>query len=356
MISVQTHQRIHLLALFSGVIALMLILCIGRVAKIVIIAALLSYILDPVVTALERRGVSRTAAAVLIMLLITLTMATFWYTVVPIAIDQFKSLQQNTGMMPVSKVTAQLESLLRNRFGFLGMEDFSLTTELAKGKAALVSRIPNFLIQDSPALVLGSVMIPFVMFFLLKDIRSFKKYFISLVPNRYFEFTLDLLYKMETQLGNYLRGQFIDNLVYGLLATALLWLLDVPYFIFIGIFAGLANLIPFVGPLAGALAALIAVIFEQGDFVRCGYVLLAFVVLKLVDDLVIQPLAFGRNVDLHPMVVALAIIVGGHLFGILGMLLVIPCLGFLKVVLEEGISTYRRYRFVATDSAARRLD
>jgi predicted PurR-regulated permease PerM len=183
------------------------------------------------------------------------------------------------------------------------------------------------------------------MFFILKDGRIFKKYFISLVPNRYFEFTLDLMYKMEIQLGNYLRGQFIDAVVFGVLATATLWALNVPYFVVIGCFAGLANLIPFVGPLVGALAALIAVVLEQGDITRGAYVILAFAILKLVDDFVIQPLAIGRHVDLHPMVVAIAIIVGGHLFGILGMLLVVPCLGFLKVVLEESIDTYRRYRF-----------
>jgi predicted PurR-regulated permease PerM len=156
---------------------------------------------------------------------------------------------------------------------------------------------------------------------------------------------MGLLYKMDIQLGNYLRGQFIDALVFGVLATAALWMIGVPYFVFIGIFAGLANLIPFVGPLVGAVAALIAVVLNGGDIVRCGHVLIVFVFLKLVDDLVVQPLAVGKNVHLHPMVVAIGIVVGGRLFGILGMLLVVPFMGFLKVVLEESIDTYRRYRF-----------
>jgi predicted PurR-regulated permease PerM len=223
--------------------------------------------------------------------------------------------------------------------------NISLAEEFGRFKTGFVQKIPNFIMQDSFSLLLGFVMTPFVMFFILKDGRIFKKYFISLVPNRYFEFTLDLMYKMEVQLGNYLRGQFIDAVVFGVLATATLWALNVPYFVVIGCFAGLANLIPFVGPLVGALAALIAVVLEQGNITRGAYVILAFAILKLVDDFVIQPLAVGRHVDLHPMVVAIAIIVGGHLFGILGMLLVVPCLGFLKVVLEESIDTYRRYRF-----------
>jgi predicted PurR-regulated permease PerM len=119
----------------------------------------------------------------------------------------------------------------------------------------------------------------------------------------------------------------------------------VPYFVFIGIFAGLANLIPFVGPLAGAAVAMTVTVLEQGDIARAGYVLGAFALLKLIDDFVVQPLAVGKNVHLHPMVVALGIVIGGHLFGVLGMLIVIPLIGFLKVVLEESIDTYRNYRF-----------
>jgi len=345
MLALQTRHKIHLFALFAAVFLLFVILYVGRVAEIVIVAALLAYILDPVVMVVEQRGFSRTAATTLIMLTITLVVVIFWYTVFPIAIVQFKALQAGTGATPASQALARVESQIREFSESLGLGAVNLTEEFGKLKSALVHRIPNFIIHDSPTLLIGLVMTPFVMFFLLKDARSFKKYFIRLVPNRYFEFTLDLLYKMEVQLGNYLRGQFIDAMVFGALATATLWVLDVPYFVFIGIFSGLANLIPFVGPLAGASAALIAVVLEQGDIVRGAYVALAFVVLKLVDDFVIQPLAVGKHVDLHPMVVALAILVGGHLFGVLGMLLVVPFLGFLKVVMEESIDTYRRYRF-----------
>jgi len=341
----QTHHKIQLLALFAGVFLLSLILYAGRVAEIVIVAALLAYLLDPVVTAIEVKGVSRSLATSLMMLLITIIFVLFWYTVIPIAIDQFRSLQAGAGNTQASKAIANLEGMVRKHFEVFGLGNMSLTDEFDRFKAELVRKIPDFIVKDSISLLLSFVMIPFVMFFILKDGRIFKRYFISLVPNRYFEFTLDLLYKMEIQLGNYLRGQFIDAMVFGVLATATLWALGVPYFFFIGCFAGLANLIPFVGPLAGALAALIAVVIEQGDIARGAYVLIAFAVLKLVDDFAIQPLAVGRHVDLHPMIIAIAIIVGGHLFGILGMLLVIPCLGFLKVVLEESIETYRRYRF-----------
>jgi|APHig6443717497_1056834.scaffolds.fasta_scaffold49498_2 predicted PurR-regulated permease PerM len=338
------RHKIHLVTLFTVVILLLGLLYIGRVAEIVIVAALLAYILDPVVTRLERYGVSRAAATTLIMFGIMLLLVVVSCTLVPLAFEQIQSMKHEESLTTVQGVVS-LERFLQKFAALFGLHQISLEELLEQLKGGLVKKLPDFLMKDSVSILVGLIMVPFMMFFMLKDVRSFKKYFISLVPNRYFEFTLDLIYKMEQQLGNYLRGQFLDAVVFGVLATATLWALDVPYFLIIGIFAGFANLIPFVGPIVGAFTASIAVIFYQGELVRAIYVLVAFIVLKLIDDLLIQPLAVGKHVNLHPMVIALAILAGGHLFGILGMLLVIPFLGFFKVVLEEGIATYRKYSF-----------
>jgi len=338
------RHKIHLFTLFAAVILLFGLLYIGRVAEIVIIAALLAYILDPVVTLLERRGASRAAATALIMLGITVLLVLVSCTLFPLVFEQIQALKSG-GTVATVHGMASLERLLQDYAALFGTQQISLDSLLEQIQGMAVKRLPDFLMKDSVSILVGLIMVPFVLFFILKDVRSFKKYFISLVPNRYFEFTLDLIYKMENQLGNYLRGQFVDAVVFGILATVTLWALDVPYFLVIGIFAGFANLIPFVGPIVGAFIACITVIFYQGEPVRALYVLLAFIVLKLLDDILVQPLAVGKHVNLHPMVIALAILAGGHLFGILGMLLVIPFLGFFKVVLEEGIATYRRYRF-----------
>jgi putative permease len=340
----QTRQKMHLFALFAAVLLLFVVLCIGRVAEMVIVAALLAYVLDPVVTFFERRNLSRAEAATLIMLLIGALVLVFWYTVIPIVMAQLKAMQA-AGSNPASHSLIRIEGQINGICESLGLRSVKLTEEFGRLKNLLVLRLPTFILNDSPTLLISLTMTPFVTFFFLKDARSFKKYFISLVPNRYFEFTLDLLHKMEVQLGNYLRGQLVDAIVFGVLATAVLWALHVPYFVFIGIFSGLANLIPFVGPLAGASAAMAAVVIEQGDIVRGAYVALAFVGLKLLDDFLIQPLVVGKHVDLHPMVIALAILVGGHLFGVLGMLLAVPLLGFLQVVMKESIDTFRGYRF-----------
>jgi len=323
----------------------MIVLYLGKVSEIVIVAGLLAYLLDPVATTLEQRGVSRGFASTLVMSILVFVFVLFWSTAIPLLLAQIEAFKADSGSSTVSTILPRLEQLVRQHFHFLGLGDFDINSGLEELKRFVAGKIPDFIMHDSFSFLLSLVMVPFLMFFFLKDMRSFKKYFISLVPNRYFEFTLDLICKMETQLGNYLRGQFLDAVIFGLLATFTMWLFNVPYFAVIGLFAGVANLIPFVGPLAGALAAFVAVVLQAGDIVRGLYIVLVFAFLKIVDDFVIQPFAVGRHVHLHPVLIALGIIVGGHLFGILGMLLIVPFIGFVKVVFNEGIATFRRYRF-----------
>jgi putative permease len=329
-----------------GGLALVVILAIlvPGVAKLIVLSVLLAYIFDPIVTAIELRGFSRTFSTLLFFAFLLSIVGTAAGLLAPIAVTQLKALGQGAGSEQTAGVILRLQAVIRSEFGFLGLGDLNLAEKINQLGAYLNAWVADFVVHQGLALVVYVLAVPFIVFFLLKDGREIKKGFISLVPNRYFEFGLDLVYKMDTQLGNYLRSQFIDALTFGVLTTIALWLLGVEYFIFIGAFAGLANLIPYVGPIAGALPAVAVSLFYTGDAALAIQVVAAFTCLKLLDDIVIQPLLVAKGVNLHPLLVLLAIIVGGELFGILGMLLAVPATGFVKVVLQESIVTLRKYR------------
>jgi predicted PurR-regulated permease PerM len=201
-------------------------------------------------------------------------------------------------------------------------------------------------VLDAASIIISIILIPFIVFFLMKDGRKFKKEFVSIVPNRYFEFSLYLLHKINIQVGNYLRGQVLDATIVGILATSALWLLGVKYFLIIGIFSGVANIIPYFGPITGATIAVIISVLQTGDFHLATYVILAFIIIKLFDDTVILPMVMSKSVHISPLTVLLAIMIGGQLFGVLGMLLSIPVAGFIKVIVHESVTNYRRYRIV----------
>lgn len=323
---------------------LFFLISFGGLVKVVVISALLAYITDPLAVFLESRGMSRSSATVVIFLSIIFIVALFLFLFLPVLSREIMALKDGLNSGQATAMLSSMEEALEKRFAFLGIRNLDL---VSKTQNLMVS-ISNWMFDhllDMVSLFTNLVIIPFIVFFLLKDGREFKKQLISIVPNRYFEFSMNMLYKMDLQLGNYLRGQFLDAVIFGVLAMFSLWLLNVKYFVAIGIFAGLANLIPFLGPLAGAAPAMIVSVIDTGNLMPALYVLLAFGMMKLIDDSLIQPLVVARSVDMHPLLVLLAVIIGGRLFGILGMLLAVPVTGFIKVVLHEGITNFRKYHW-----------
>jgi putative permease len=325
--------------------AVLLLFAIGEAVKLIIVSALLAYILDPAVTWLESRGLSRTTSTLVFFGTLVVAIGIILVGMFPLLAEQLRTFQAGASSEKTAAVFARIDTIIHDKLGFMGFEDFRIEDKIQGLRQQIGEKSIDFLMNDVVSVVVHAVSIPFIIFFFLKDGRDMKKQFISIIPNRYFEFSLDLLYKMDVQLGNYLRSQFLDAVVFGLLSTLALWVLGVKYFLFIGAFAGLANLIPYVGPVAGALPAILVSVLDTGDVIKATQIVIAFVVLKLADDVLVQPLLVARNVDLHPLLVLLAIIIGGQLFGILGMLLAVPFTGFVKVVLQESIVTFRKYRF-----------
>jgi putative permease len=330
-----------LVALFVAII----LLFVGKAAQVVIIALLLAYILDPVVTFLEARGMSRGLATLTLIFGLGAILGGCAALLIPPVLEQLKALQSGATTQVAASAVEQMQELLRDKLSFLGLGSVDLGSKIEEFKRTMGEKAFEFMVKDSLELVISTVTIPFMMFFFLKDGRDLKKKIVSMVPNRYFEFSLDLLYKMDVQLGNYLRGQFVDAVTFGGLSIVALWILGVNYFVFLGAFAGLANLIPYVGPIAGMVPAAIVAVLSSGNLSSAVSVIVAFVILKFLDDFAVQPLVVASSVEMHPVLVLIAIMIGGELFGILGMLLAVPVAGFFKVVLQEGVSTYRKYRF-----------
>ncbi len=318
---------------------------ISDIVKLVIIAGLLAYILDPLANIMESRGMSRTSATVAIFVGIVLLSVLSYFIFLPLLSEEIKSLKNGFGPEQTGAMVSRLEEFLATNLSFIGVRDMNITGKL-QGAMAHTGEWILAHVMDAASVVTSMILIPFIVFFLLKDGREFKKAFVTLVPNRYFEFTLYLLYKLDTQVGNYLRGQFIDATIIGFLAFFALWFIGIKYYFLIGVFTGFANLIPYFGPITGAMLATFLSILQTGGFEMALYVILAFTVIKLVDDALVQPVVVARSVDMNPLTVLLAILVGGKLFGILGMLLSVPVAGFIKVVVRESIINYRKYRAI----------
>ena len=146
------------------------------------------------------------------------------------------------------------------------------------------------------------------------------------------------------QLGNYLRGQLIASSVVALLSIAALWLLKVDYFVLIGLFAGLMNMIPYLGPATGATVAALVSVVTTGNFDTVLPIIVAFVIIQAVDNVGVSPLVLARNIKLHPLLILLTLILAGKFFGFLGLLLAVPVTAVFKVLVQETVANLRSYR------------
>ena len=336
--------RIVLLLIIALAIVVFLV-AISHIVKLIIVAALLAYVLDPLASFFESRGMSRTTATISIFLLLIVIVSISYILFLPVLSEEISALKGGFSSEKAEVVISRFENFLVSNLSFLGVKELNLLSRIH----GITSRIGEWMfthVLDAASIIVSIILIPFIVFFLMKDGRKIKKEFVSIVPNRYFEFSLYLLHKINIQVGNYLRGQVLDATIVGILATGALWLLGVKYFLIIGLFAGIANIIPYFGPITGAIIAIIVSVLQTGDFHLASYVIVAFIIIKLIDDTIVLPMVMSKSVHISPLTVLLAIMIGGQLFGILGMLLSIPVAGFIKVIVHESITNYHRYREV----------
>ena len=188
------------------------------------------------------------------------------------------------------------------------------------------------------------VIVPFVAFFFLKEGHRITRGLIELVPNAYFELCLNLLYQINAQIGGYIRGQIMATSVVATLAVFGLSIVGVNYALPLGIVAGLANMIPFLGPLIGFLSASIVALATGGGAIMVLQVGIVFLSVQLIDNIVIQPTVVAKSVDLHPLAVLLVVMIGSQFMGVIGMLIAVPLAGIIKVSIQtiyQGLKSYR---------------
>ena len=189
------------------------------------------------------------------------------------------------------------------------------------------------------------IIILFLTFFLLNSGRQMKKAFIQIVPNRFFEVALVLIQGLDRQLGDYLRSRLIQTIILSIIATIGYWILGLRFAIIIGMIAGLANLIPYIGPFIGAIPAII-VVFLESRF-GLGWSLLAVIVLTLViqiiDNAIITPLVIGKSVELGPVTTIVVVLLGEQLLGLIGLLMAVPIAAMCKLIIEEVWTEFKGY-------------
>ena len=280
-----------------------------------------------------------------------------FFTSLGIQIKIFSNkIQKDNFAMAVEDLSAKIKVLLPEFFNNLVPESDKV---ILIAKNFMVNIFQNILVLLGSAgnfLFIVFMVLVFTVI-LLVEYHDFKRSLVRFIPNKYLEIGLRTIYNIEQQISKYLRGQILAASSVAILSILGLFILNkvganITLIIFIGIIAGLANLIPMVGPFIGMVPAiLIAIMNNIGNESALSHylfniipspffifdIILMFIVVQQIDNNFITPLVIGESVGLHPMVVMIVLIIGGTLIGPLGMLFAIPATGVLKVLLREII-------------------
>lgn len=304
-----------------------------------VIAAVLAYAFSPIVDELVRRvRIPRRAAAVLVYLLVVGSVVAVVWALETQASRQFRALGR---AWPEVIATFFQQALGREGFFFLGTrvdpQGFATQTidliNEAFGKPGDALRVAEIVIETALRTVLTLV----ALFYFLMDGPRIRQYLLHFVPADRRVRVDEVLERSHVVLGRYLRGQLVLVL---LMSTATFVMLQfafqMPYAIPLAVMTGVLEVIPLLGPVAaGAIAALVA--FSHGGGTLAVYVVVGYTLLRQIEDQLVMPVVVGRAVHLHPLMTMFAVVAGGAVAGVLGIILAVPFAAVLKVAVDAWI-------------------
>jgi predicted PurR-regulated permease PerM len=324
----------------------------SRITHLIIMliaAAVIAYVFSSVIIAFERLGIRRSVAVILLFVLLGVFMMGADLIFIPhlkqeimhayAKFPEFSAQIQDT-LLLIAEQSAE-------RYPVIQSSTIRLV-EYVFGPKGFLERTLNaseILTQVKP-FIMAPILVPFFVFFLLKDWPGVIKRVMDWVPASYVETTISVIAEMNILVGKYLRGLVAECFSVGVLASAGLWLSGINYPIVLGILSGVTNIIPYFGPVVGCTASALVALVQYRSFDPVVNVIVLYIAIRLMDDLVIQPLMIGKSVHLHPMLLVVTLIVGERLFGIMGMILGVPVVTAAQktvaILLEHHRETLRR--------------
>lgn len=299
-----------------------------------IIAAVLALILNPLVNLAERYRMPRVVAILGIYALGAALLAAAIVFIAPLARQEFIALVKQG-----PAIAAYFQGLAAQHHV---VSIFGVTIDLRQSYGTMAANLPALLAGHLQSLVqnvftllnwiLQTLLVLLITFFLVKDAHAIRRFFEQLVPAGYRADVRGVAQDIYGMLGAYMRGQLLICGLVGVVTALAMWLVGVPYWLALGLVAGVTAFIPFIGPLLGALPAVAVAAFVSQS---AGKVVLVLIIYFIISNIIynfISPKVFGDAVHLSPMLIIFAFVVGGYMAGILGLFLAVPVAAAVRIL------------------------
>jgi Predicted permease len=311
----------------------------------VVAASFVAYLFEPGVVSLQRRGVQRGPAFLLLLttsvtaIVVLLGLTSSW-----LKFESIERISTEDIAVRLDSQSGELENWLNKRV------PLAQSIDLSKRLAARAGHFAETFFEQLPSLMtafaVNLLLVPFIAYFMVRDGRRLRRRIVSMVPNRYFEMTLIVWHRIDQQIGGYLRGRLIECMLVGVTQVVVMGITSLfvpqPQILLISVVCGITNLVPYVGPLMGAGFGGLLYLGAQGVPMAAVYgLIVATLIAHLIDNIAIAPVVLSQNVGLHPLTVALTLVIGGELLGILGLLIAVPVASSMKVIAQEVYANYQ---------------
>ena len=314
-----------------------------------LIAILLAYMGDPLVDRLEKFKLSRTLSVVLVFGFFTLIVIVLLTVLVPMLAKQLVSLYQLAPQMLdwlQQKALPWVQSHVGLSDGFWKFDKIKAAISEHMGQTGdIVGVILSQATTSTLALIgwlTNLVLIPVVGFYLLRDWDVMMAKIRSLLPRHRESQVVELAEECHEVLGAFIRGQLLVMVALGVIYAAGLMLVGLELGLLIGMVAGLAAIVPYMGFIIGIGAAMVAGLFQFGlDPTHLIGIAAVFMVGQMLEGMVLTPLLVGDRIGLHPVAVIFAILAGGELFGFTGVLLALPVAAVIMVLVRHIHDVYK---------------
>jgi predicted PurR-regulated permease PerM len=306
-----------------------------------LLAAAFAYVLDPAVAYFEAKGLRRSHLVVAGYLGAALFLWLAYAGLKPLIREEAATLTANAPayMAQLQKLAVKQETVWTRKLPLPPqLAERALESVLGSGLERLQSLPSSFLILLP--LLAHVVLVPFIAFFFLLDGPSGFESLIQAMPSRFVEQAIHLMSEIDTALGNYIRGIIIVAFAISLASFVGLFALGVDNALAISVLSGVSSFVPYLGAIMGALAGGAMAVYQYGTISAGLKVVTLFIGIRLADEIFLQPIIAKHSVHLHPLVFLLALILGGEIFGFLGLVFAIPAACVLKALIQVSWSWY----------------
>lgn len=315
------------LKFFAVLIGIYLVYVLSEVFLVLFVVVILAAALSPLVERIKNKlNIPRLMAILLIYLVLLVLVAIVAYTIIPLAADQVRHLNDN---LPdyAQKITRLISSI---------NDSPSESVNTIQSASSTVGKFADTFVKSASSFFGGIATVFYILIltlFLIMEEDEIRKFFVSLMPISQKGYIIEVSKKISEKLGSWLLGQVTLMGAVGFLTGIGMWVVGVPYALTLGILAGFMEIIPTIGPILAAIpAALIAYMDAPWKAV---FVLIFSAVIQQLENQVLVPKIMQKVLGISPFVILVALLIGGNLAGILGVLLAVPTVATISVLVKE---------------------